>query len=254
MRVIDITKTKPERLTVMVYGASRAGKTEFAATWPRPIFLSDAAEGGWDTIRYMDRAKWFDPNVQPEVHGIEKTADLINELDALERRVKNKPGEIQTVVVDSLTFYADMFFAALERQAEANPTKNGKINKFELYTGLASHLRAVMLKAHALPINVVWVSLEKEPVQEGQDGGIFLAGQTATKAPAACSLWLYQRSYMVGKELHYELRTRRYGVFPAGGRFGDKLPDPIEPTYRALAGPLGMLPVATAGVKRKVAG
>jgi len=236
MRIIDVRNHKPERLTVMLYGPSRSGKTLTAATFPRPLFLADAMEGGWITLQTMDKSLWLEADRPPEVRAIERPVDMMTEINNLEMRLKNKPGDIKTLVIDSLTFYADMFFTVIEREASENPTKSGKINKFDLYSKLNSHLRALMLKAHSIPgINVVWLALEKEPANEGQDGGILLSGQQASKSPAACALWLYQRAFSVGTEIKYEIRTKRFGVFPAGGRFGNILPDPIEPNYNALA-------------------
>ncbi|KKL28032.1 hypothetical protein LCGC14_2379240, partial [marine sediment metagenome] len=41
VRKIDMSANKgPSRITMLPVGASRSGKTHFAATWPRPVFLS----------------------------------------------------------------------------------------------------------------------------------------------------------------------------------------------------------------------
>jgi hypothetical protein len=237
MRTIDISQPAPlRRITALVYGKSRSGKTRFAGGWPRPIFLSDAPEGGWETLRHMPQEDFFEPGRFPEVLAIERSEDMMTAISDLSARLTARPGEIQTVVVDSLTFYADTYFASLENRP-------GKIDKRQLYGDLGSHLRSLCIQMHQLPVNVLWLCLEKPPGEDEAQGSPLLSGQSAQKFPARCDYWFYTRVFGTSPmaPLNYEVRTRQFGPYPAGGRDGGLLVDPLpEPTYRALAEILGL--------------
>lgn len=237
MKAISVKNRGPKQLTAMLVGDSRSGKTHFAATWPRPIFLMDASEHGWTTLQYMEPDEWYEPGHEPYAIAIEEPKDLVACLVALRQQsegakvdleswpVPTGKNEIGTVVIDSLTFYADAYFSKLEVEAAGN----GKVvDTRSCYGDLHSHLRFLMIQVHKLPYHVIWTALPKEI--EGALNGALVAGQTATKAPARCDLWLLcnkneQRS---GKKVtvDYEIHTENYRGMKAGHRFG-KMLDPI---------------------------
>ena len=236
MERIDLSQPNPKRrITALSYGASRSGKTRFAGTWPRPLFLSDASEGGWETLRTMADEDLYEPGKRPDVWALHSARDMLQALDQLEIDVR--AGKYRTIVVDSLTFYADSYFAALEQAQVAGDKKR---DPRQLYGDLASHLRYLMIRVHNLPCNVLWLCLDKPPT-ETTPGGPLLAGQSADKAPARCDYYLYHRSTTVGQGLVFEVRTKRFGGYPAGGRDGGALPDPMEPTFRSLEEALGLM-------------
>lgn len=244
MREIDLDISAPKRrVTVMSYGASRAGKTRFAATFPRPLFLSDNSEGGWETIRNMNPDDRYEPDVVPRVWAMEKPEDMVKavmNIDAMCRGPLKlngktyKPGDVRTVVIDSLTFYGDSFLTHLTRT-----NKDMRL----VYQTLNAHLREVMVRVHELPVNVVWICLEKAPDEENPTmGGILIPGQTKDKAPARCDYWFYHRSVQKGPNLEWEVRTKKFGVWPAGGRDEGALPDPLpSASYRVMAEALGLI-------------
>jgi hypothetical protein len=171
--------------------------------------------------------------------------------------IKTRPGEIQTIVVDSLTFYADLFFSTLD--AAARSTGRTPDNR-RLYQDLGAHLKDLRIRVHMLPVNVVWLALEKSADPENPIGGPMLPGQNAAKFAAGCDYIFYHRSYQIRPidPVQWEVRTRRFGQYPAGGRDEGLLPDPLgyygevddkpEPifvtdcTYRTLAEALGINP------------
>lgn len=240
--IIDLAPGKRKKLTVMSYGPSRAGKTRFAGTWPRPLFLSDKSEGGYETLRYMKAEALYEPDRRPEVWPIGKAQEMVEAVQEVEQTIPKDPTRWRTLVIDSLTFYSDAYYAALEQAAYSR--SGGKaVDKRHLFQDLGSHLRWLMIRVHELPLNVVWLCLEKPPGEgeEATAGGILLSGQTAQKAPARCDCLFYHRAYRAGAdEFTYEIRTRRFGSFPAGGRDEGTLPDPIEPSYRVLESALQM--------------
>lgn len=133
----------------------------------------------------------------------------------------------QTLVIDSLTFYADAYFEAVVK------AQGSKVDTRGAYGELLSHIRRLVLSTHALPINVVWLALAKAP----EDGvsGIMLAGKSADKIPALCQYWLLARSFHDGKVTRHEIRTKPYGQFPARCRDGGTLPEVLpEATYKSF--------------------
>jgi hypothetical protein len=56
-----------------------------------------------------------------------------------------------------------------------------------------------------------------------------ISGQQAQKFSAGCDYILYHRAYQPGPQdpLYFEIRTRRFGQYAAGGRDEFTLPDPL---------------------------
>lgn len=227
MKKVDLNEA-PNNLAMIVYGPSGAGKTRFAGTFPRPRFLSDATEKGWETLRTMPSTALFDAEVKPEVIRIESPRDMVNAIEETKKEVTGKSVTAPlTLVIDSITFYADAYFEAVVKAQGPKPDIRGA------YGELLSHIRRLMINTHEIPINIVWLALAKAP-EDGQSG-IMLAGKSADKVPAVCPYWLFMRAYHDGKGIKHEVRTRPYGPFPARCRDGGKLPDVLpEPTYRCF--------------------
>jgi len=227
MRVIDLDSESPnKRVTVLSYGAMRSGKTRWAATFPRPLFLSDNTETGWTTIKHMDPNSFFEPGRKPDVWSLEKASDMAESLKRLEDALNEQPGKYLTVVVDSLTFYADLYFNMLDGIARSgNRTPDNR----KLFMDLAAHMREVRIRVHNMNINVVWLCLEKQPTAEEPTGGPMLSGQSAQKFAAGCDYVFYHRSFQLNptRPLEWDIRTRRFNQYPAGGRDGGLVPDPL---------------------------
>jgi hypothetical protein len=252
MRVIDVSKPgKIQRVTALSYGMSRAGKTRFAGSWPRPLFLSDATESGWTTLGNMDRNVLFEQGRSPIVWAIDRAADMMQAVHDAEPLVKR--GEVQTVVVDSLTFYADLFFNTLDAAG------GNRADARQLYQKLGQHLKNLREVIHLLGSNVVWLALEKPPGEDTPVGGPMLSGQNAAKFAAGCDYVFYHRSFQAqpNTPLQWEVRTKKYGNYQAGGRDEGRLSDPLgyvqinddgqelfvpDCTYRTMAEALGILP------------
>lgn len=232
--------------SILSYGRSRSGKTRFAATFPRPRFLSDASERGWSTIETMPEECFYEPDRAPQVWPIEDSKQMAEALAATKEDVLK--GEVFTIVIDSLTFYADSHYQFLYRMA-AQTAGNKPIDTRALYGALAQHLQNLRIDIHRWPCNVVWLALEKTPDSDNPQGGPLLTGQSAQKFPAGCDHVFYHRSY-TGTELvdgktetmrYYEMRTAPFGQYLAGGRDSGLLPDPIwDPNYRQFAEALSL--------------
>lgn len=243
MREIDLdqpTNVMPKN-TFLVYGDSRTGKTTWAATFPRPVFFSDVTEGGWDSIRHMDDDQLFEPGLKPLVWGIEKMADMA------EARVKALPliqsGRIQTIVVDSLSFYCDLYLNHLIGL-------QAKRDMRAAYGDLGNHLRDLRVQTHGLPVNVVWLCLAKHPSDDSPLAGPMIPGQQADKFMAGVHYIFHSRAHQEKRGQEYapavfEMRTKKYANYIAGNRLGGRagdLPDPLVGSYSTLMQHLGYDP------------
>lgn len=216
--------------TFLNYGDTRSGKTVFAATFPRPLIIADVGEGGYTSIRTMDRATWFEPDVPPIIKGVENMNDLAAFYPELKALVASK--RVLTVVHDAWSFYADFFLSKVVA-GQSSPDMR------EAYGLLGQHLRKVRTDYHALGVNVVWNCLAKHPEKDVPKGRPLIPGQEADKFAAAVTFLFYSRVEQIkagGKITHteHQIRTRQYGAYIAGNREGiyaDNLPDPFTGTY-----------------------
>ena len=236
MREIVITKNTKvvPKLSVCAYGASGSGKTEFAATWPNPLFLSAGTENGWDTIRSLVSVrpeKLYNPAVMPLVWVLDEPADMMKKLKEIPELIKSK--SIKTIVVDSITFYARMYKVFLEQRMKS-------ANGWDIYAALQSHIENMQLVLHGFDVNIVWLALDREG-HEKRAAGPLIEGSSSKYIPASCSQLLYARSYSINDELKYELHLKPFGGQPVKCRVYAK--DPISsllnPTYRSFVEALG---------------
>lgn len=217
MAIIDVDLDKPShaRRTIVGYGATRSGKTHFAATAPRPLFLSDATESGWTTIQNMDRELWYEPGHKPIVWQIREVVDLAQAFARAQPLIA--AGKVRTVVIDSLTFYADLYLAWAYKASEKQDTR-------KIYGDLSINLRQTRVQWHGLPINVIWLCLVKEPDEENKQAGPLIPGQQASKFAAGVDNIMYFRRTADAFAIH----TKTTGVYVAGGREGAKVvPNPL---------------------------
>lgn len=215
-----------DQYTVLVHGDTGAGKTYFASSFPKALFLSASDEKGWETIRWMSPDRFYD-GVRPKVWKLQKATDLVEAHKDAQALINR--GEIKTIVVDSLTFWVEMFYDYLIQQAGTNRDTR------QIYGMLGDHLRNVRIKFHALKCNVVWLCTTKPPDETNKSAIPDIKGKSSLTYPAGCKYVWYMRSQQDGKKISYYLHTKRYGVALARGRDGGKLPDPIlDPTYTKI--------------------
>lgn len=233
MREIVIKQgTITDYVRALICGKPSSGKTHFAATCPKPLFISDAAEGGYKMLYEMDPVFWWNPQHTPAVWVVDNILQDMPPLIArLEAMAHAKQFPYQTVIVDPLSIYTDRFIA------EELMREPGKDNR-QVYGSLANHLRALVLRFHALPAHVLWLSHLKD-VEGPDSAGPAIAGQMGSKFPAYCDFkWLTTVNSIVGKPPTYELRTAPYRSWTfLGGRW--KVPDPLIPSFKCVAEIMG---------------
>jgi hypothetical protein len=224
--------------TYLVYGDSRTGKTTWAASFPRPVFFSDVSEGGWDSIANMDDEQLFEPGVKPLVWGIEQMDDMVTARNKVVPLIA--AGRIKTIVVDSLSFYSDLFLNFLVGAQAKKDMRSA-------YGDLGNHLRDLRVKTHQLGINVVWLCLAKHPGDDVPTGRPLIPGQQGDKFMAGVHYIFHSRIHQdkVGQVLSppvFEMRTQKWSGYIAGNRLGSiaaNLPDPLIGNYETLITQLG---------------
>lgn len=227
--------------TFLIHGDSRSGKTTWAATFPRALFLSDVTEGGWDSIANMDDDQLFEPSVKPIVWGIEQMADMATARAKAHALIAS--GRIQTIVIDSLSFYCDLYLNFLIGMQAKKDMRSA-------YGDLGNHLRDLRVQTHALQTNVVWLCLTKHPEEDNPVGGPMIPGQQAAKFMAGVHFIFHARVHQEkrGQELLpavFEMRTKKFQNYIAGNRLGGRaidLPDPLVGDYATLMQYLGYDP------------
>jgi hypothetical protein len=215
---IELNRGGPDKFTrgtFLVYGGLGSGKTRWAATTPRPLFLSEVTEEGWKTIEGMNPELFYDPKVSPAVEGVTSSEEMVSLIKKYTPAVQK--GEFKTLIVDSLTFYGESYLDKLSRSASYKDAR-------QLYQAFYSHIYFLMVEIHKLPCNVVWLCSIKDPEKPGTDGGPMLPGKAGRIAPSACSYLLYARTFEHDPDEGevWEMHTKRCGWYPARSRGAPK--------------------------------
>ena len=212
--------------TTFFAGAYRSGKTHLAATFPKPAILGSNREGGLVTVSHMDKAKWYEPNVAPLLFSVETPAECMAHLNA-DVLPLVASGKVKTIVVE-LSFYSD----DLIRAATA-----GGDNTWQKYADLESHVIAMDARFKKIPgLHVVYTALAASEDDKKKPGGVVIAGRALPrKMPALCDIVGYLRQDDKDDVTDHVLHLTAYGNFPAGHRYGSKLPRYVRnPTFRIL--------------------
>jgi hypothetical protein len=241
-------------LQLLVFGESGTGKTTFAASFPKPFFLDfdkgvlslagreEVYSESFKAASYgsMDEAgRQLSP--QAEFARFQKTVrDLIPHI---------KAGEIQTIVLDSITTYADL---CLNYVLETGMTSKDKSNRLGQQPGIAdwgmqmSIIKSTMNQLFALPCHFVATAheqFEKDELTGALKGTPLATGKLAAQLP----LWFDEvyRSNIQGQgtQARYVLSTkgsqgwvgksRLDGLLKNCGKEG--LPNPIGPDYTKIS-------------------
>jgi hypothetical protein len=238
-QVIDLNAVT-KYLSFLIYGASRTGKTQLLATFPKPLFIMDGSERGWVTIQSLwqnQREVFYDENTAPVVWPVSNGADMAQAVGEAEAMLRANPGCFGTVIVDSLTFYADSLFADIAARM------GDKYDPRKAYGDLGNQLSFLMNRVNNMQVHTAYVCLEKEPEEQGKNGNILLTGGTQFKAPARCNYWMHTEKIGTGERAQYRLFTDSHGKWPAGGRDGGRLPNPLpQMNFKCIEDHLGLPP------------
>jgi hypothetical protein len=254
-------------ITIFLFGAPGTWKTTFAGQFPKVLFLSVGAEGGDDALAML-----------PSIYGVPAppsfhitAPDMMHKKIEMIRRNYKQMG-VNTIVVDSVTYYVDMWIAQLMAMRYKDPKIRAKIEKeggdatnmtMRDWGLLGMHMRDLAMLLHNTPLNVIWIALEKEIKEsDGQGGGSrtvavepYIRGETAIKLPGMCKMIIHahkelkpdpnvmgrmmiQPTYYTSPNYLTKMLRHKYGnAFPEG-----KLIDPNYgeiPTFNSIWSRIG---------------
>jgi hypothetical protein len=220
--------------------------TTWAATFPRPLFFSDISEHGYEALMEENwNSELFEPDVLPIVWGINKQSDMAECIEKAKPLIAS--GRVRTIVIDSISFYADLYLNMILMAQEKTDMRQG-------YGKLGIHLRNARITVHDLNVNVVWLALAKHPDHDEQGklkfkGRPMIPGEQADKFMAGVDFTFHFRfeKPQPTQPGRFEMRTKEYASYIAGNRLGKRaqlLPDPMIGTYSSMMAALGYDPTA----------
>lgn len=244
---------RQNKLTMILMGQSRAGKTHFCGTFPRPLFINPVPEGGARTLANESFVERYGDVMVIDVSTPNEIREAVNEIAGA---VKSPSCKFDTVVFDSLTTITNMIFDEIAGE----PTIRLKDNR-SVYGNLGVWMRHFVLSANqwadvrevAHPVHVLWTATEStvtDPKTQKEVGyRPNVVGSTRESVPMLCQAFFrivlgnLVRDTRTGK-LHHErwietLPTGESKIAAFGARFGDKLPPKFPATYQALAEAMG---------------
>jgi hypothetical protein len=188
-------------MSVLLFGPIGTWKTTFAAMWPSPVFLSCGTEGGDDALGQVTSI-W--PGVPvPPTYRIASRNMMVEKIEFIIRNARQFGWK--TIVVDSLTYYIDLWIKDLmimrnEVIEEQNKNLSAK-DRFQLAMeiqdwGMLEHhiMKELVPRLHSSGLNVIWTALVKDKKdKKGNTLGIIpdCAGATERKIPGVCKLILF---------------------------------------------------------------
>lgn len=227
-----------ELVRVLVYGEPGAGKTHFAGTFPKPLFI--------DADRGLRTLKGFHHPYVPLTLGGRTYKEIMEILRAVRDKQEPFDGmEIQTIVLDSLTEIASM----LVNESMQYPTIVGgkatgsrKITdekpQWDDYSRIAGRLDSIMLTCRDMGMNMVataGVKIEKDENSGGIIAGPNIVGGYRHVIGHKFDEFFYMEpKEEKGKSIYYAY-TSKFRYFAAKSRDGRA--GRIEnPDYKTLYG------------------
>jgi len=191
-----LTESK-EGVTVFLFGGIGSWKTSWAGQWPSPIFFSAGAEGGDDALAMLPQIS--NGAIQtPPVYQIRSVEMMKQKVDLI--CMNYKKWGIKTVVIDSLTFYSDLWVSEVIKKKLA---ANKEAVMVQRDWGLIENhiVKDLAQKLHNTNLNVIWIALQKDKMNA--DGSIvesvkpYVQGAAAIKLPAMCKMVIHADKQMI---------------------------------------------------------
>lgn len=227
-----------DKVRIMVYGETGAGKTRLAGTFPKPFFFN--ANRGLITVRQL--------GVKPLELKLSRTDEVYRIVKDVLRKLKIKEApfdkiDVETIVFDDLTDLADFFLADMMLHPSPGGKKRDPTAEKPLwddYGVLRNQLKEICITARELNYNMVGIAglkTEMGEVGSSQYGKPLILGSFRDHIGYGFDEYYHMTTEGEGDKLKYVTYTaphRSLGVhFEAKSRTG--LPPKIEDmTYDKL--------------------
>jgi hypothetical protein len=239
MKVIEAKEILPEKLSWLLYGRPRAGKTTLIGTFPEPICVTNFAnENGAVTLRNH-------PGVT--VVQIEQASDMdefVNWIFAeQERRVAEGKQPFRTVAVDSLTSYVEML--RVEHIQGGGTTKMPGVLPF--YADWAHRIITLIERLRALDAERVYTAtatLNRDELDGSTMGGPDMFKSLEQRVPAKVDAVIFMEADTARTGEGQTRITRTAWLTPhngmiAGVRGYVGQPFVLDPTYQKIHKEMG---------------
>ena len=158
----DLRKDFTKRIRCLVIGTSGSGKTHFAHTFPK-TYTINCEPGGMDTVAgkviLNKNLVGYDSYIPADKNEIKNILIKLKE-DMVKVREMAIKGEIETVILDNITYLADTLFIYFSEICPSLDNR-GNMDKFAAFRELENWLRQFMLKLLTMPCHVIVTCHEK---------------------------------------------------------------------------------------------
>ena len=207
--LISASDTRTDRVNVFGYGPPGSGKSYFASTFPKPLFVdtdqntltvkSRVANGEIHDFPILQTTDWRTV--------LEVLTDPVGRIPNLTRGTRWEGYYPETIVVDTLSTLEGYIFDELADQAASN----NKISQ-NTWNILKRRMLAIARAAWNLPINTVLLAhdqsgREKSADMGKKDAGPMLTGQLVKQLPAQCDIFLYFQALSNISSMEYRVHT-----------------------------------------------
>lgn len=151
---LDSMDLKNANRSVLVYGLSGSGKTVFAAGFPKPLIFDFDGKISSAASFYAGRSEL----AQIEYENYADKKDFARFYTKLQELRKTDPAKFpyRTVVLDSITTFADSLMSEVIRQNPADASKRSKVNEtlvphLKDYQIAISHVKDIVRQVLTLP-------------------------------------------------------------------------------------------------------
>jgi hypothetical protein len=195
-----------EKVNLLIYGRSGAGKTVFCGSADNVLFIAPEDDGTISAKRQGSKAKKW---------PVQSWDDFIEAYDWL---YENPDHGFDVIVIDSLTHMQQMLLRKiLNDVVEENKSRDMDIPAIQDHQKWQNMFKRYILMVNALPVNVVWTALVRNETNE--EGVEFLTPDVQGKG--------YQMSQIICSYM------TSYGYLQAK-RLKIKTPKEGEPEYKIV--------------------
>jgi len=222
----NTNEASPVHLRLFLYGPARSGKTTAAATFPVPLFFLPPNEDSIESLRGRGIRYYQLGEAQPGVKPVPLRDELESQIEILGAfAMKHGPQAFwqqygRTIVVDQLTLYSDAVMAELQGDREKATDGN--------WGQLRTHFIRLRDGLWRLPAHIILTSGDEVKLtREGvvTRAGPKLQGDARDFLPGSTNLLGYMEQ--VGGpngSTSFMCHFKKHGPFPAGARFGARMP------------------------------
>lgn len=157
--VWDASTAVDKGFKVLLYGPTGAGKTWFAATFPRPLFLD--LEGGLRTTTQVGPVLRFPKDPKQVVESMQQVRDFYRQV----RRAKNP--NFDTVIIDSLNELVVLVTKEVVGTFDANRSYEDKLT-WDDYGKIGRDTLNTVREFLRLPYHIVFTAVETPREYDGQ--------------------------------------------------------------------------------------